>query len=191
MSACASCRGSIRRCASRTRRARSHTTACPVVSDSTSTGEAQMKRIAILLMIAGRIAAADDAPHAVVVHVAPMDVTPGAPIQIEAMLDAPYAEALSVRWRPFGEQAWHDAIFERSSTGGWYATVPPPAPPGIEYYIRGQDSAGVEVEHFASATAPHVVHVDPTIWDRLEVMDRARLGGTPEEGGIEVTAHNF
>ena len=150
-----------------------------------------MKRIALLLLLAGRIAAAGDAPHAIVVHIAPTDATEGAPIQLEAMLDAPYAEALTVRWRVLGEQAWHDQPFERSSTGGWYATLPPAAPPGIEYYIRGADGSGAEVDHFASAASPHIVHVDPSTTDRLEVMDRARLGGTTEELAVDVVGQDF
>lgn len=150
-----------------------------------------MKRIALFAILATRIAAADDAPHSIVVHVAPTDAMPGAPIQLEAMVDAPYAEALSVRWRPLGEQAWHDAVFERSSTGGWYAMLPPAAPPGVEYFIRGQDSGGAEVDHFASAATPHVVHVDPSMWDRLEAIDRARLGNTTEEVAVDVTGHDF
>ena len=78
--------------------------------------------------------------------------------------------------------AWHDTPFERSSTGGWFAMLPPAAPPGVEYYIRGTDTAGAEVDHFASAAAPHVVRVDPTVADRLETLDRARLGDLDRRG---------
>jgi hypothetical protein len=98
---------------------------------------------------------------------------------------------LSVRWREIGEPGWHDTRFERSSAGGWYAQLPPAAPPGVEYYIRGTDTTGAEVDHFASQTSPHLVHVDPSLFDRLEVLDRARLGGRTEEVSLDVEAHEF
>ncbi len=83
------------------------------------------------------------------------------------MIDAPFAETLTARWRAIGETDWHDVPFERSSAGGWFASLPPAAAPGLEYYIRGIDANGAEVAHFASAAAPHVVRVDPSLFDRL------------------------
>jgi hypothetical protein len=143
----------------------------------------------------GPVVAAAEAPaqvaRAVVVHVAPISTEPGQPIELEAMIDAPYAEALSVRWRALGDEPWHDIMFERSSAGGWYASVPTPDDRGVEYYIRGKDAAGIEVEHFASASAPHVVRVDPSLFDRLESLDRARLRNRLDELSVDVVAHNF
>jgi hypothetical protein len=151
------------------------------------------KRISIALLLACGVARADVSavPHALVVHVPPTSSEVGAPIELEAMIDAPFAEQLSVRWRQIGDASWHDVRFERSSAGGWYATLPPAQSPGVEYYIRGTDSTGAEVDHFASQTAPHVVHVDPTLYDRLEVLDRARLEGRTEEVSVDVDAHDY
>lgn len=157
--------------------------------------------IAILLLLHA-IARADDAPpaaspnsppapHALVVHVAPTSSPVGAPVELEAMIDAPFAEALGVRWRAIGETRWHDAHFQRSSTGAWYASLPPAAVPGIEYYIAGTDRAGVEVLHFASAAAPHPVRVEPTVLDRLETLERERLGDRLDEVSFDATAHDF
>jgi len=144
----------------------------------------------LILLVAGS-ASADTSPHALVVHVAPTESAPGDPIELAAMIDAPYAETLSVRWRAIGEPGWHDALFERSSAGGWYATLPPAPAPGVEYFIRGTDAAGAEVAHFASAQAPHVVHVEPSLTDRLEQVDRDRLGGFVDEVSLDVIDHNF
>jgi hypothetical protein len=162
-----------------------------------------MKRTLLALLLASTsVAYADDGPvvaaaepgqvaRAVVVHVAPISTEPGRPIEIEAMIDAPYAEALSVRWRPLGEAAWNDIPFERSSAGGWYASVPTPDDRGVEYYIRGKDAAGAEIAHFASASAPHIVRVDPSLTDRLEALDRTRLLDRRNEVSLDVVAHNF
>jgi hypothetical protein len=125
------------------------------------------------------------------VHVPPTATPVGAPIELEAMIDAPFAESLSVRWRALGAPEWQDARFERSSAGGWYATLPPAEPPGVEYYIRGTDGSGAEVEHFASKDAPHVVHVDPSLTDRLETLDRARLGNRVEEVSFDLEGHDY
>jgi len=131
------------------------------------------------------------AARAVVVHVAPISTEPGKPIEIEAMIDAPYAEALSVRWRALGDAPWQDVPFERSSAGGWYVSLPTPDVRGVEYYIRGKDSAGTEVDHFASASSPHVVRVDPSLFDRLEALDRTRIRNRLNEVSLDVVAHNF
>lgn len=131
------------------------------------------------------------AARAVVVHVAPITTNAGEPIPLEAMIDAPFSEKLSVRWRAIGETKWEDVVFERSSAGGWFASIPAADVRGVEYYIRGQDSAGIEVDHFASATSPHVVRVDPTLFDRLEALDIERLDNRRSEVALDVIAHNF
>src|SRR5688572_5669706 len=113
--------------------------------------------------------------HTLVVHLPPITAAPGEPIELEAMLDSPFAETLDVRWRAVGETKWNDVAFERSSTGGWFATLPGTRAQGVEYYIRGRRPAG-EVTHFASETSPHVVRVDPTLVDRLEKLDHDRHG---------------
>lgn len=143
---------------------------------------------------------ADDKPPAppavppaksLVVHVALTTTQAGQPIELEAMIDAPFAEQLSVRWRAIGQTQWQDVPFERSSAGGWFASLPAAASPGVEYYIRGTDKAGAEVDHFASAEAPHIVRVDPSLMDRLETLDRERLGDRLDEVSLDVVGHNF
>ncbi|MDX2091047.1 MAG: hypothetical protein SFX73_24520 [Kofleriaceae bacterium] len=139
-------------------------------------------------------APSSSAPHSLVVHVPPLTTPAGEPLELEAMLDAPFAEALVVSWRPLGVAAgaaWTDVAFERSSAGGWFATVPTASPPGLEYYIHGKDTKGLEVTHFASADHPHVVRVDPTEVDRLEELDLERLGGRRNAFSVDVTGHNF
>jgi hypothetical protein len=140
---------------------------------------------------ARRTAAAPAAPRTLVLHVPPLAAEAGAPIELAAWLDAPFAEPLTVRWRPVGEPAWREAIFERSSAGGWFATLPAAAPPGVEYFIAGVDATGAAVAHFASAAAPHVVRVVPSLVDRLEAVDRARQGNRRNEVSLDAIAHNF
>jgi hypothetical protein len=143
-----------------------------------------------------RVAAAPPAaPRALVVHVPPLAAEAGAPIELAAQIDAPFAEALVVRWRAIAGTAqaepWREAIFERSSAGGWFATLPPAAPPGIEYYIAGVDGAGAQVAHFASERAPHVVRLVPSLADRLEELARARQRGRRNEIALDVIGHDF
>jgi len=136
-------------------------------------------------------APATTAPRSLVIHVAPASVAADRPVELEAMIDAPFAEALTARWRAIGDATWQDVTFERSSAGGWFASLPPARPPGLEYYIRGTDTGGAEVTHFASAEEPHVVRVDATLYDRLEEIDRERLANHVNEVAIEVQGHNF
>lgn len=128
--------------------------------------------------------------HALVVHVPPLVADPGEPIELTAQIDAPYAETLDVQWRAVGEATWHESAFERSSAGGWFASIPGSKRP-VEYFIRGRDAAGAEVAHFASAAAPHVVRVDPSVTDQLEALDRDRLDGHRNQIMLDVTGHNF
>ena len=159
-----------------------------------------MKKSLLLLALLATPALADDppapvpqtiAPRSLVVHVAPLVADTKKPIELVAQIDAPFAEALSARWRKIGETEWKDVTFDRSSAGGWYAELPASGPPGIEYYIRGRDTAGAEVAHFASEQAPHVVRVVPSLYDRLEVLDRDRLRDRKNELALDVTGHNF
>ncbi|MFT3697140.1 MAG: hypothetical protein QM831_28620 [Kofleriaceae bacterium] len=136
---------------------------------------------ALLCLLFASTAFADE-PHALIVHtpIAHSDV--GEPITLVAMVDAPYAEPLAVRWHEIGDARWQEAKFERSSTGAWYATLPPASSPGIEYFIPG---------HFASEQAPQVVTVEPTLVDRMESIDRSRDGGLTNELSLDVNGHNF
>jgi len=137
------------------------------------------------------VAAAEPAPRSLVVHVAPVTTAPGRQVELEAMIDAPFAEALVASWRPIGGKEWIDVQFERSSAGGWFATLPAPRPPGLEYFIHGTDTSGVEIAHFASADHPHIVRVDPIEIDRLEEIDLDRLDGHRNSVSVDVAGHNF
>ncbi len=136
-------------------------------------------------------ASAPKAPRAIVLHLAPLESSPGEPIELAVQIDAPFAETLTVRWRAVGEQAWHDVELERSLTSGWSASLPATSASGVEYYLRGVDHAGSEVTHFASAEAPHVVRVVPSLVDRLEVVDRARLLDRKNAIAFDIVGHNF
>ena len=139
------------------------------------------------------VAQANDtaAPHSLVIHVAPQTTIAGEPLELAAMIDAPYAEALAVTWRAIGETAWHDVAFERSSAGRWFAILPPAQAPGLEYFIHGRDTAGAEVAHFASAEHPHVVRVAPDEVDQLEAIDLVRTDGRRDAIAVDVTGHSF
>lgn len=150
----------------------------------------------LVLASAAELARAAPAPdptpaRTLVVHVPPGAASAGAPIELTAMLDAPLAETLVVHWRAVGEPAWHETAFARSSAGGWYAELPGGPAPGLEYFIAGRAADGALVPHFASADAPHRVRVDPTVADRLEAQDRARLAGHADRIAVDVDGHDF
>jgi len=132
-----------------------------------------------------------NAPRAVVVHVPPLAMSAGKPLELTAQIDAPFAETLNVMWRELGTTEWKQASFQRAFEGGWFASLPEAKPPGIEYFIRGKDAAGGEVLHFASPQAPHVVRVVPSIVDRLEDVDRERLGDRRNQVALDVMGHDF
>lgn len=114
-------------------------------------------------------------------------------IALVAVIDGAWAEpGLVARYRPMTGGAWREAGFERSSAGGWYATIPADAvvPPGAEYYIVGLGPAG-ETAHFASAEAPQPIRVEPSVVDRLAELDRRRTGGRTETVAFDLDGHDF
>jgi hypothetical protein len=136
-----------------------------------------MKRMIILLLALPHVASAD---VSMVRHVPPAEAPPDEPLRLVASVDDAWAEtALVLRWRPLDGATYSAVPFERSSAGGWYATIPGPAmhAPGVAYYILGSSREGGEVVHFASADAPHVVRVEPTPEERWTQAERARLLG--------------
>jgi len=154
-----------------------------------------MKTLLAILLIATPAFADDAKPkpplHAVVVHTPPLVAETNRPIELVAQIDAPFSEALSARWRMIGDATWHEVSFDRSSAGGWYAELPASTAPGIEYYIHGRDTAGTEVLHFASEQSPHVVRVVPSLFDRLQDLDRKREGDRKNEVALDFVGHNF
>lgn len=166
------------------------------------------RTIVLAILFASTTALADKAPkgpartpdlpadspelvRALVVHVPPLVTMPDAPIELEAMLDAPIATTLAARWRRSGAREWTEVPFERSSAGGWFASLPS-GPSGVEYYLVSKPAiGGTEVAHFASAESPHVVRVDPTLGDRLEARDDARYRGRRNRISADVVGHNF
>jgi hypothetical protein len=136
----------------------------------------------------------DGAARATVLHVPIAEATPNQPVEIIATIDGAWAEpTLLARYRTgAGDGQWHDAPFQQSSAGGWFATIPAQAiqPPGAEYYIIGATDKG-EVAHFASADAPQPIRIEPTIVDRLEQLDDTRLGGSRESVALDIDGHDF
>jgi hypothetical protein len=158
--------------------------------------------IALALVAAPAVAAAQPggAPplppgeaHATLLHVPVATATAGEVIELDAVVDAAWAEPLLVaRYRGAGATAWEEVAFRHSSTGGWFATIPGTAvgAPGTEYYLVGRGPAGERV-HFASAQAPHLVRVEPDESDRLAAIDAVRTAGRTETVRLDVDTHDF
>lgn len=132
---------------------------------------------------------------ATVLHVPPVAAEVGRPLRLVAVVDAAWTEAaLVARYRALGAPAgFREAPFERSSAGGYYATIPAAdlRRPGIEYYIAGITPEGKEVPHFASAEAPQSVRVEPSWETRWTLKERRRLGGYVSSVSVDLTGQNF
>jgi hypothetical protein len=148
---------------------------------------------AALLALAPSVAAAQ--PRASVLHVPPGQAADAEPLRLIAVIDAAVAEPVIVaRYRALGSsEGFREVAFERSSAGGYFATVPAEAVarPGVEYYITGRDASGGEVLHFASERAPHPVVVEAPIVERLAHSDEERMGGRLDTIRLDVDGHNF
>ncbi len=132
---------------------------------------------------------------ATVLHVPPAEGELGHPLRLVAVVDAAWTEAaLVARYRELGMSVgFREAPFERSSAGGYYATIPAEDlhRPGIEYYIAGITPEGEEVLHFASAEAPHTVQVEPSWETRWTLKERRRLGGYTSSVSVDLTGQDF
>jgi hypothetical protein len=91
---------------------------------------------------------------------------PEAPVSKAMILSAKIVAAwhfakATVYYRRVGTREYKAATLERSSTGGYAATIPAKevAPPGVEYYIASKDRKGKERQHFAGPNNPHQVVV--------------------------------
>lgn len=142
-----------------------------------------------------RVAATEAPPaRATVLHLPPSEADAGEPLRLAAVIDDAWTEAaLVVRFRTAGQPTWHDALFERSSAGGYYATIPAAAVrrPGLEYFIAGRTPAGAETLHFADPGQPHLVRVEPTAFERWQEHERRRLGGHDSTASAHAFAHDF
>jgi hypothetical protein len=123
------------------------------------------------------------AVQTIVHHVPPAEADEGQTLRLAAVVENAWAEkSLVVRFRPARAAAdarWQEALFERSSTGLYYAAIPAAAlaRPGVAYYVVGVTSDGREVPHFASAASPHEVRVEPAAAVRWIEAERRRLAG--------------
>jgi len=133
--------------------------------------------------------------RATVLHVPPGQAPDAEPLRLVAVIDAAVSEPVIVaRYRLLGSRdRFQEVPFERSSAGGYFATVPAEAVsrPGIEYYIAGRDAGGGEVAHFASERQPHPVVVDAPRIERLARSDDERMGGRLDTIRLDVDGHNF
>jgi hypothetical protein len=155
-----------------------------------------MRRIATVVCLACLEIAAAAGERAAIRHVPPGEATEGVPLRLVASVDDAWTEsALELRWRPLGSGAPFAALaFERSSAGGWFATIPGAAmvPPGIEYWIAGEAASGSgEVAHFASAAVPHAVRVELAPAQRWAEVERARVGGRASRLRARMAAASF
>lgn len=130
-----------------------------------------------------------------VLHIPPSEAAAEDELRLVAVVDAAWVEAsLVVKYRPRGSSgAFAESPFERSSAGGYFASLPASAMrrPGVEYYIAGQLPDGTEVLHFASPDAPHAIAVAPSLQVRWAEKERQRLGGHVSEVSLDVRGHNF
>jgi hypothetical protein len=129
---------------------------------------------AAFVVMAAASARADEPAR--VYHVPPAEAAPGEPLAIDATIERAWQATLELRYRAVGETAFHAVVFERASGDAYRAVVPAAAvaPPGIEYFITGADTAGAVTDHFASAQSPFrvVVHEDAKLVLRAKELDR-------------------
>jgi hypothetical protein len=151
--------------------------------------------VALAPAIARAQPAAPAQARASVLHVPPGQAADGEPLRLVAVIDAAVAEPVIVaRVRRLGSRdGFHDVPFERSSAGGYFATVPAAevSRPGVEYYIAGRDTGGAEVVHFASAREPHMVVVEAPQVERLAQADEERMDGRLDVVRFDIDGHDF
>jgi len=131
----------------------------------------------VMLMPAAALA---EKGRATVRHVPPAETDGDAPLRLVAEVIDAWTEArLVARYRSAGGQvaAFAEIPFERSSAGGYYATIPAAdvRRPGVEYFIVGVLADGSEVPHFGTAQSPHAVRVEPPTELRWIEAERDRL----------------
>lgn len=132
---------------------------------------------------------------AVVRHVPPPEAEPGEALRLAAAVANAWTEtSLVARYRRArSNDDFVDAPFERSSAGGYWATIPGGAVrrPGLEYYIVGVRRDGQAVAHFASEQWPHEVRVEPTVGLRWMEAEHRRLGGRERRIAFDLVGNSF
>jgi hypothetical protein len=98
-----------------------------------------------------------------------------------------------VFYRRSGSQAYKSTTLERSSTGGYAATIPAREvePPGVEYYIVSKDKQGKQRQHFASPANPHLVTVRGKPETQRMMNDLARHQGNHSRAKVSFTYIDF
>lgn len=159
------------------------------------------RAMAFLLILVAGGASADEGGaakvgrRATVHHLPPAEAADGEPLRLVAAVDDAWTEAaIWVRYRTAGAGGEYErAQLERSSAGGYHATIPAEDVhrPGVEYYIEGSFAEGGLIDHFASAAAPHEVRVEPAadaLWTEAE---RRRLDGRMARVRTRLAAMSF
>lgn len=123
---------------------------------------------------------------------------PEAPVSKSLILRAKIVAAwhfsrAMVNYRRVGTREYKSATLERSSTGGYAATIPASdvAPPGIEYYIVSKDRKGKERQHFAGPDNPHQVVVRGKPESQRFQNNLARHKGNHSRAKASFTYINF
>ncbi len=144
---------------------------------------------------AGAKKRAPRATHATVLHVPYSDATSEQPLTLIAVVDDAWTETgLVVRYRQLRSPGgFREVPFERSSAGGYFATIPASDMwrPGIVYYIAGRAQDGTERLHFASPESPQVVRVQQSPDERWKDAERARLRGYLSTMSVTLEGQNF
>ncbi len=129
-----------------------------------------------------------------VFHQPPSAVPEGQAVRIDAAISDAWQEpSIEVRYRALGGTEYEAAPFERSTAGGYRASIPALAlaTGGVEYYIVGTDRSGGEHAHFASAEAPHRVLATASASDARADLERRLVGGRLSLFRLRTTVMNF
>ena len=133
--------------------------------------------------------------HVTVRHVPPAEAIEGRALRLVAVVDQAWgANGVLVRYRAARQGGeFHEVAFERSSGGGYYATIPAAdvRRPGVEYTIVAQHRDGSVVAHFATAEWPHEVRVEPDAGARWIEVERRRLDGRDSGFALQAAFVNF
>jgi hypothetical protein len=134
-----------------------------------------LKSLFITMLLVSAAAAADEPS---VRHVPPAEASPGAPLRLVAVVDNGWlTKSVDVHYRALAStDAYATTPFERSSAGGWYATIPSVQRPGVEYFITVTNASGTASPVFATEVWPHPVRVEPSPDERWQEIERHRLG---------------